>query len=364
MIGRTLGSYFAIRFLKSILAIFFIAFFIILLADLLETLRQTADRPNFSWAKVVMASLFKVPSLSEQVLPFATLFGAMAAFLNLSRRLELVVARAAGISVWQFTLPAVVVAFLIGVFAATIYNPGAAYLKQRSDEMLLDLNGREARIQAQTTRDAWLTQDGKDGESILHARQSLDQGARLVTVTAYVFDKTGQFRERADADEAIYADGHWTLLGNVVVRTSEAAPQTFSTYAISTYLTLEQIRESLAAPDTVSFWALPSFIEAARNAGLPAFQYALQFQVLLARPLLLTAMVLIAATVSLRVFRFGNIGRLILGGVSAGFVLYVAGEIARDLGGAGIVPPPLAAWSPAVVATLMGFTILLFQEDG
>ena len=363
MIGRTLGSYFALRFLKSIAAIFFIAFFIILLADLLEMLRQTADRPNFSWFKVLLVSLFKVPSLSEQVLPFATLFGAMAAFLSLSRRLELVVARAAGISVWQFTLPALLVALGLGVFAATVYNPGAAYLKARSDEIYIELSGAVARLAAQTTRDAWLTQDGKDGESILHARQSLDQGARLATVTAYLFDKTGRFRERIDADEARYQDGHWTLT-NATVRTAEAGPQTFSTYAIATYLTLEQIRETLGAPDAVSFWALPSFIEAARNAGLPAFQYELQLQILLARPLLLAAMVLIAATVSLRVFRFGNIGRLILGGVGAGFVLYVAGEIARDLGSAGIVPPPLAAWSPAVVATLMGFTILLFQEDG
>ena len=80
--------------------------------------------------------------------------------------------------------------------------------------------------------------------------------------------------------------------------------------------------------------------------------------------LLFAAMVLIAATVSLRVFRFGNIGRLILGGAVAGFVLYVAGELARGLGSVGIVPPILAAWSPAVVASLIGFTILLYQEDG
>lgn len=55
---------------------------------------------------------------------------------------------------------------------------------------------------------------------------------------------------------------------------------------------------------------------------------------------------------------------MILGGVSAGFVLYVVTEIARDLGSEGLVPAALAAWAPAVFATLMGSTVLLFREDG
>jgi lipopolysaccharide export system permease protein len=48
--------------------------------------------------------------------------------LGLSRRLELIIARAAGISAWQFVAPAVVVAFLFGVVATIIYNPVAAAL--------------------------------------------------------------------------------------------------------------------------------------------------------------------------------------------------------------------------------------------
>ena len=39
-------------------------------------------------------SLLHTPIVAEQALPFAVLLGSMIAFLNLSRRLELVVARA------------------------------------------------------------------------------------------------------------------------------------------------------------------------------------------------------------------------------------------------------------------------------
>ena len=55
---------------------------------------------------IAKITLFRVPFITERVMPFAVLVGAMFCYLNLSRRLELVVARAAGVSAWQFISPA------------------------------------------------------------------------------------------------------------------------------------------------------------------------------------------------------------------------------------------------------------------
>ena len=112
------------------------------------------------------------------------------------------------------------------------------------------------------------------------------------------------------------------------------------------------------------FWELPWTRAAAKTAGLDSTGYGLQFQTLLARPLLFVAMVLIAAAFSLRFFRFGGIARMIGGGVGAGFVLYVATKLVGDFGGAGLLSPPVAAWSPAIVASMLGAVALLHQEDG
>ena len=45
-------------------------------------------------------------------------------------------------------------------------------------------------------------------------------------------------------------------------------------------------------------------------------------------------------------------------------MLYIVLKIAEDLGSGGVVPPLLAAWLPAIVATLVGVTVLLHLEDG
>ena len=84
----------------------------------------------------------------------------------------------------------------------------------------------------------------------------------------------------------------------------------------------------------------------------------------MARPLLLVAMVLVAASVSLRFFRFGGVTKLVVAGVTAGFVLYVATQLSEELGSSGIVNPVVAAWLPAALGTMLGALALLHQEDG
>jgi lipopolysaccharide export system permease protein len=75
-------------------------------------------------------------------------------------------------------------------------------------------------------------------------------------------------------------------------------------------------------------------------------------------------MVLVAASFSLRFFRFGGIARTISGGVVSGFVLYIGSKIFSDLGGAGVISPLVAAWSPALVGSMLGALALLHSEDG
>src|SRR5205085_10379250 len=108
----------------------------------------------------------------------------------------------------------------------------------------------------------------------------------------------------------------------------------------------------------------PAAISASEHAGIRAERYKLQYQALLARPLLFVAMVLIAASVSLRIFRLGGVGKMVLSGVLAGFLLYVAQKLAGELGENGILHPVVAGWLPVVLGGAMGYWVLLRQEDG
>ena len=85
---------------------------------------------------------------------------------------------------------------------------------------------------------------------------------------------------------------------------------------------------------------------------------------MLALPFLLVAMTLIAATVSMRFARMGQSASMILGGVLAGFLLYVVSVLVKAFGNAGFVQPFIVAWIPVVIAMFFGVTFLLYREDG
>ncbi|MEQ9199520.1 MAG: LptF/LptG family permease, partial [Rhodospirillales bacterium] len=133
---------------------------------------------------------------------------------------------------------------------------------------------------------------------------------------------------------------------------------------IDTDLTLGKIQDSFATPETMSFWSLPGFIEVLETAGFSALRHRLHLQALLSTPLLLCAMVLIAAAFSLRLTLRTSAGFLVVGGVSAGFLLFVFSDITRALGLSESIPIILAAWSPAGVSSLLGLALLFHLEDG
>lgn len=363
MIGRTLSLYFARYFAKMVGAFFLVSVFLIAITTLIELFNRALRADAGASPKIALLSLLRVPSTAEDALPFVVLYGSIAAFVVANRRLEVVVTRAAGVSAWQFLLPACVVGLLFGALATTIYNPVAASMLARSNLLMSEVFGNDEKEVGATDGSIWVRQAAGGVESIIGAEQSYDGGLGLSGVTAYVFDGDGKFRERIDAPRARYFVGEWRL-EDATITAPSTNPQQHPLYSLPTNLTPNEVKRTFLELDSVSFWTLSGLAASARRAGFPADRYELQFNVLLSQPILLLAMVLIAANVSLRFSRSRNLGRMIITGVGVGFMLYVVMKIAWDLGSGGIVPPLLAAWLPAIVATLIGVTVLLHLEDG
>ena len=163
MITGTLSRYFGWRFLSAVLAVFAGTLVLTAMIDYLELLRRSADIKDVSALLIAQITLFRVPFITERVMPFAVLVGAMFCYLNLSRRLELVVARAAGISAWQFITPALIIAVLIGIVLTTVYNPISASLREHSTRLEADLSGRESlRTRGHRARQAGLGERDSD----------------------------------------------------------------------------------------------------------------------------------------------------------------------------------------------------------
>ncbi|MGH6665440.1 MAG: LptF/LptG family permease, partial [Pseudolabrys sp.] len=207
--GGTLARYFGFRCLNTILLVFVSIFLLVVLIDYIEMMRRSSDIPNVSPLLVAKVSLYRVPQVTERILPFCVLIGTMICYLDLSRRLELVIARSAGVSAWQFIAPALVAVFVLGIVATTIYNPLSAILDERSKRYEAELFKQDAG--ALSGSNYWTSQRTNEGQAIINAKSSRDQGVNLNGVTVFTFDNNGRFKQRIEARAAVLEPGVWQL---------------------------------------------------------------------------------------------------------------------------------------------------------
>ena len=359
----TLGRYFGLQFLATVAAVFAGVFVLIALIDYIELMRRNSDVPNLSALMVAQTSLYRVPQVTERIMPFCVLIGAMSCYLGLSRRLELVIARSAGMSAWQFIAPAIVVALLIGVFATTVYNPVAAILQERSKRLEAEMFGRRPAGQRPA---ALLGAPAQRRRPVVdHQRHDQPRAGRAA-------------RQRARASPSTPTASSWSE-SRPSLRSCTPANGGFGTPALpgraAPRRTGKLLPEDQSDPrpgrgkasrprKPCRSGSSPNTSKWLEHAGLTAAGYRLQYQKLLSRPFMLAAMVLLAAAFSLRFFRFGGVQKMVLGGVTAGFLLYVLSKVTDDLSKAELLHPVTAAWLPVLVGGMTGFVALLYQEDG
>lgn len=362
-LSTTLSLYLGRQFLGGIGLIFGCMMALVFLFDFIEHLRRSAGREDAAFIIIVQMTLLNLPTLAQKLLPFAALFGGLMVYSRLTRSNELIVARAAGISVWQFLAPGLIIALLLGVFQVTVFNPLAAVLISKYEQLESRyLEGRQSQLAVSGTG-LWLRQADEFGQSVIHAQQVSSAGTELQKVIIFLYHGADQFVGRIDAESATLRDGYWELKDALETRPDEAAIRN-EHYSLRTTLTLEQIQDSFASPETLSFWTLPKFILTLEAAGFSAVRHRLYWHSTLATPLLLCAMVLLAATFSLRLTRRRFTGLLIAVGVMTGFLLYFISDVMFALGLAGNLPVAMAAWTPTGVSALFGLALLFHLEDG
>jgi lipopolysaccharide export system permease protein len=358
----TLYRYLAIQFLLGVATVYGIFLVLAFSIDVVDLLNRTAGH-NVPGATVIGMAFLQLPNLAQKMLPFAILGGGVATFVRLSRSRELVATRAAGVSAWDFLLPPLTVAVLIGVFTVAVFTPMAArmfsefaglearYVKGEESQLSVSMNG------------LWLRQGDRHQQSVVHALRVAQQGEHLEDVVVFLYGTADHFNGRIDAQSAQLHDHYW-ILNNAWVSGAAGNPVHHDSYSLPTTLTPEQIVESSASPDTLSFWDLPGYIRAAQQAGFSATKYQLYLFSLYALPALFAAMVFMAASFSLRFGRDGGVTKIILFSAAAGFAVYFFEDLTRVLGQNGAVPILLAATAPALASILIGMTLVFSQEDG
>ena len=396
-VTATLSTYLAKKYLFNLFILLMALLAVIYLFDTVELIRRASKHGDIPISLVLQMGLFKLPKVGQTLFPFAVLFSAMFTFWQLTRSYELIVVRASGFSVWQFLLPIAAVGILFGITQMAIINPIGAvligkfedmervYLKRQENHIAVFQEGlwlkQDILIEAETQPPPFEneintpsnTSDNKaipiqkpeliSGYVILHAQKIKQPEWILKNITVLYFTDNDIFLQRIDARTAQLKENLWHLR-DVTIHKEHSAPAKEKTYNLPTTLTRQDIEESFASPQSMSFWKLPAYIKTLEQTGFDATGLKVYYHNLLSQPLMFSAMILLAAAVSMRPPRSRGTLPMIATGIFIGFIVFFLSSFLQALGASQQIPVILAAWSPALISFLLGLSVMMNLEDG
>ncbi len=359
-----LFRYLTRRIVVAVLALYAVLAALIFLIDFIESLRFAGKVEDAGFFFALKLTALRTPGLTQALMPFVFLFGALWMFSQLNQRSELSVMRAAGLSIWRLISPTAIFAAFAGVFLIVVVDPMAAHFSAEAERAKNEIRNKRSSAVQVFGDGLWLRHRDFQETLLLNADFVDEANGLLQGVTVWRVNEAHEFTERVDAPSAVLSGRTIELRQASIRNAADSLPRRTPFFMIPSTLTITDFREGTPAPDEISVWDLPRYVQVAKAAGLPTLSYNLRFHDLCATPLKLLAMVLIAAMFSFRPMRQGGAFQLAMLAIAAGFILYVMTEVSNAAAESGAAPIALAAWTPALVAAVVAVTGLLSMEEG
>lgn len=361
------GKYLVKQILFNFLAVLLMVLSVVMLFEIVEILRRTSDRNDADIWFVLEMAITKMPKTIEMVFPFVMMIAAMATFWKVSKTNEYVIMRAAGVSVWGFLIPVLAATFSIGVLNVALVNPVAAYMYDLYETLEYRFETKNPKAVLFSDQGLWIREAIDNDNIMVLQAKSLRQendGLLMRKVTILEMDRNSQPGRRLEAFAANLREGRFELK-DVCIYRAGMPKETLNSLDYKTNLDENRIKDNFVAPEAISFWKLPDTIRFYEMSGFSVVRHSLRYLSLLISPLLLCAMVLVAAVFALRPnTRKGGVMFLIVGGITTGFVVYFLSQLVYAFGINGDIPVGLAVITPTAIISLIAVSMLLHLEDG
>jgi lipopolysaccharide export system permease protein len=353
---RYVGRLFIVRFLG--LLIFFVV--ILQMLDLLNRSEAITAATGAGADSIVRYISLRAPQIASQFTPFAALLAIVVTLSSLNLSSEIVVMRAAGMSIHRVLRP-IGVACLVTAIAHFVLHESIV-VDAAAELEYWEANKFEVGLKhdASTRTNLRLLLDDEIVSAASAARTS--EGVRLSNVVIYDLDDGGLARSVTEARAALFADGGWRLLDAKTPGPGRATG-TVASMPWTTSLNPETLFALSLNPDRAGMTTLLRQISQLSDDGADAGPATTSFLSRFSKPMATLIMPLLGAIAGFGVSRQGNQLVRASGGAVLGFTYFVAENLMLAVGKLGAVPPMLGAFFPFALFLVVGFAILLTMEN-
>jgi lipopolysaccharide export system permease protein len=288
--------------------------------------------------------LLKLPNVLFQMLPIATLLGALLGLGNLASRSEFIVLRAAGISPAELARAAGMTGLVLAAAGLVLGEAVGPPLERYARQFRTAAKYGEAGLD--TGRSAWI----RDGNMLLNVvAPTGEPGVGGV----YVFQKgaDGWLDSIGRADSVhVEPDGSWVLDNfadsRFVATGVEAGPRGSP---VLRGLNPDLLGLAVVREETLSGASLYRYIRYLQRNGLDSRRYEVAFWARISTALAVAVMCVLAVPFVLGALRSGGAGARMLTGLGVGLVWFLMARTLTDGGAVWGLSPLFVAWLPTTL---------------
>jgi lipopolysaccharide export system permease protein len=296
-----------------------------------------------------------MPKRIYELLPVAALLGSVLGLGNLASQSELVVMRAAGMSVAQINKAVMIVAvslMVVAVFIGEVLRPPA---EQKARE--IQSIAQSGEVGAESDHGFW----SRDGSHFNHIEQILPDG-RFAGISIYEFDTENRLRIITESETAEYddEDDSWLLSDIVQSTLDEQGVQIRSIEHArwKSQLNPGMVNVVVVPPEFLPVWSLIQYVSFLKQNHQSVEKYQMAFWMKIMMPISSAVMVFLAVPFVFGPLRSSPIGGRILAGALVGIGFHLFNQSFQHLGLVFGVLPWLAAAFPTVVFACIGYYMM------
>lgn len=316
-----------------------------------DFLAETEDvgRGGYTTVDALLYTLLSAPHRAYQTFPFATLIGALLGLGAMAQRHELVVIRAAGVSVAGVARSVVlggvvlaVMAFCLGEFVAPAAQRAAERIKAEA------VSGQVAK---EEDTGFW----ARDGQRFIEVNRA-PSADRLEGLRVYRLGEGGGVDYILEAPAADFRDGEWHLTGAEITRLTDDGVEIESRGPAvwDTGLRPDVLDVVVVEPSRLPIFDLATYIDYLERNDLESDQYRLAFWVKVATPIAVVTMLVLTVPLVFGSLREKGAGRQLFLGIIIGMAFYFTNRVLNYVGLVYGLPVALSALGPPLLFLAAG----------
>ncbi|SMF08945.1 lipopolysaccharide export system permease protein [Alteromonadaceae bacterium Bs31] len=348
---RKIKRYIARQVMGGVIGVLLVIVSLDAIADLVDQLSQLKGDYNF--LEALFYVLLYIPSSVYDFLPLAALVGCLIGLGMLANTSELVVIRAAGVSISQVVWAVMRPVFIFIFMGALLGEYVAPYTDQFADSRRDLLQGHEKALQSE--RGLWF----KEGNDYMHFNAVLPNG-RLYGVTRYRFDDAGSLKQASFIRSAIYQGGRWSEQEGVITffEKENVRREEFITRDWYTELSPDLLNVLVLEAEELPMQRLYAYANYQDKQNIDSSEYRLAFWQKALQPLATLSLVMIAISFIFGPLRQTTMGFRVFIGVIVGLVFQTSQQL---LGPISIIfgfSPMFAVLTPILACFAFGWILI------